>query len=203
MAIVQPSDVEFEFDCDESADTFRGNAMIKAEGVAHLLRGRKLPGVTCSPSAGEIAARARERWRDVLPAVLADDSGICAHGLDYRPGVLSARYGNTPGQPPISDEERNDLLMREIARGDNRRCHYVCNAVLMMNEWTHLTAQATWHGTILPERAPGSTGFGYDPIVWLEEHQCSVAQLSQEQKNVSSHRAQALRALARAAGWIT
>ena len=51
-----------------------------------------------------------------------------------------------------------------------------------------------WEGIILEEER-GSYGFGYDPLFWLEEHQCSSAELEPEIKNKHSHRAQALKLL--------
>jgi len=57
---------------------------------------------------------------------------------------------------------------------------------------TPLICQASWEGTILT--APrGDGGFGYDPIFWVEEHQCTAAELTPEQKHAISHRGKAIR----------
>jgi XTP/dITP diphosphohydrolase len=72
---------------------------------------------------------------------------------------------------------------------------------MMFDPTRWLQSQETWQGSILHERRSGSTGFGYDPLVWLEDYGCSVAEISQHQKDMVSHRAKAVRALVRAAGW--
>jgi len=41
----------------------------------------------------------------------------------------------------------------------------------------------------------GDGGFGYDPLFWLEDKNCSAAELSLEEKNKISHRAIALQAM--------
>ena len=40
-----------------------------------------------------------------------------------------------------------------------------------------------------------TTGFGYDPIFYVDEYGCTTAQLSPEEKNKVSHRGNALRAM--------
>jgi XTP/dITP diphosphohydrolase len=62
------------------------------------------------------------------------------------------------------------------------------------NDPTPLIAQASWEGTLLSEPA-GENGFGYDPIFWLEDKQCTSAELESEIKDQLSHRGQALRKL--------
>jgi XTP/dITP diphosphohydrolase len=37
----------------------------------------------------------------------------------------------------------------------------------------------------------GQGGFGYDPVFYLPDHECTMAQLPQEEKNRISHRARA------------
>ena len=62
------------------------------------------------------------------------------------------------------------------------------------NDPTPIVCQASWEGRIL-EAESGSNGFGYDPLFWVEEKQCSSAELAPEVKNQISHRAQALQQL--------
>ena len=57
-----------------------------------------------------------------------------------------------------------------------------------------VTAEGYLYGEIARERA-GSNGFGYDPLFWLPERACTTAQLSPEEKNAISHRANALHEL--------
>jgi XTP/dITP diphosphohydrolase len=124
-----------------------------------------------------------------LPA-LADDSGICAHALEGLPGVLSARYAGEQ-----CDESANNLKLIEALQGKiDRGAHYVCVLVFLNhpNDPEPLIVQTRWYGQIV-EQASGNNGFGYDPHFFLSEQQCTVAQLEPAQKNLISHRGQALR----------
>ncbi|MCG8480139.1 MAG: non-canonical purine NTP pyrophosphatase [Spirochaetales bacterium] len=201
VTIVQPRDVGFRYDCDETGDTFSANAWLKAWGLFRLIRGAVEPHVSVDDDPRRIVELARGAFGSELPPVLADDSGICVHALDNRPGVFSARFGDEPGRPKLDDEARNDLLLEHMHGIAERSSHYVCNACLITAEDRHIQVQETWHGAILAERRPGDTGFGYDPVVWLADYECSVAQLPSTQKDRISHRAKAVRALAAAAGW--
>ncbi|NLM79446.1 MAG: non-canonical purine NTP pyrophosphatase, partial [Ruminococcaceae bacterium] len=51
-------------------------------------------------------------------------------------------------------------------------------------------------GMIAP-RPRGENGFGYDPIFLLPQHNCTMAELKDEEKNRISHRGLALEAMAR------
>lgn len=199
--IVQPRDAGFSFDVVEDGTTFAENAFLKAHSLAMLLRGKKLPGVTLDCSLEELARRIDALFPDRLPPVLADDSGICVHALENRPGVYSARYGNVPGSPPLDDEGRNALLLRELAEKPDavRTAHYVCHAVLYHDPDRFIQVQETWHGEIAREPAYGETGFGYDPLFTIPGYGRTVAQISQDEKDRISHRAKAVTALLRAA----
>jgi XTP/dITP diphosphohydrolase len=59
---------------------------------------------------------------------------------------------------------------------------------------TPLICHGSWEGRILTEEI-GDGGFGYDPLFWCEEHQCSAAELRPEQKAAISHRGKALNEL--------
>ena len=129
-----------------------------------------------------------------LPA-LADDSGICAHALDGAPGVLSARYAGEPANES-SDTANNQKLIKELKGKTNRGAHYVCALVFVnsANDPEPLIVQTRWYGSIIDE-AKGTNGFGYDPHFFLPELGMTAAELAPEQKNVMSHRGQALREL--------
>lgn len=202
ITFTQPKDLGFSFDAEETSDTFSGNSLIKARALAHLTRGELLPGVSCSTDPGSIPALVYQTLGTSTIPVLSDDSGICVRALDDRPGVYSARFGNEAGKPPLTDEERNDVLLDTLTDTMERDAHYVCNATLILDHERWIQVEETWHGTVLTERAPGTTGFGYDPIVWLESYQLSVAQLPQETKDRVSHRARAVQRICAAAGWL-
>lgn len=126
-----------------------------------------------------------------LPA-LADDSGICAHALNGKPGVISARFAGEPA----NDAANNLKLIAEIDHHPDRRAHYVCALVFISspNDPEPLIVQARWYGQIIPE-AKGKHGFGYDPHFYLPDLQLTAAELDPAQKNLISHRGQALREL--------
>ena len=126
-----------------------------------------------------------------LPA-LADDSGICAHALNGRPGVLSARYAGEQGD----DTANNQKLIQDLKKQADRGAHYVCALVFVnsANDPEPIIVQTRWDGQIV-ELPAGSNGFGYDPHFFLPEQNCTAAELEPAQKNVISHRGQALREL--------
>jgi len=128
-----------------------------------------------------------------LPA-LADDSGICAHALENRPGVHSARYAGEPA----NDAANNQKLIRELNNQSDRSAHYVCALVFVKSadDLNPLIVETTWHGVIVNE-AKGSNGFGYDPYFFLPELGKTAAELDPTQKNLISHRGQALQELIR------
>jgi len=126
-----------------------------------------------------------------LPA-LADDSGICAHALDNRPGVHSARYASESA----NDAANNQKLITELNNQSDRSAHYVCVLVFVNNadDPNPLIVETNWHGTIV-DQPKGSNGFGYDPHFFLPELGKTAAELDPEKKNLISHRGQALREL--------
>ncbi len=126
-----------------------------------------------------------------LPA-LADDSGICAHALNGKPGVLSARFAGEKGD----DAANNQKLIQELKDKADRGAHYVCALVFVnsADDPEPLIVQTRWYGQII-DKASGSNGFGYDPHFFLADQNCTAAELDPAQKNLISHRGQALREL--------
>ena len=126
-----------------------------------------------------------------LPA-LADDSGICAHALEGKPGVISARFAGEPAD----DAANNRKLIAELDNHSDRGAHYVCALVFVSSasDPEPLIVQTRWYGQIIPE-AKGTHGFGYDPHFYLPDLQLTAAELDPAQKNLISHRGQALREL--------
>ena len=126
-----------------------------------------------------------------LPAI-ADDSGIEVDALNHAPGIYSARYS---GQ---GDQKNNEKMLKELEgiAEEKRTARYQCVMVFMRDaeDPTPIITQGSFEGRILTEER-GDGGFGYDPIFWLDDKQCSAAELSLEEKNKISHRAKALNAL--------
>tara|TARA_R110000737_G_C14620567_1_gene493001 strand:- start:5957 stop:6559 length:603 start_codon:yes stop_codon:yes gene_type:complete len=125
-----------------------------------------------------------------LPAI-ADDSGLAVDALGGAPGVYSARYAG----PNATDADNIDklLLALQDVKTPLRQARFLCVLVYMRseNDPTPIICQGEWHGEITQQRS-GDSGFGYDPVFWVDQQQCTSAQLSREQKNALSHRGQAL-----------
>ena len=127
-------------------------------------------------------------------AALADDSGIEVDALGGRPGVHSARYAGDGA----SDADNLALLLHELAGvpDPQRGARYRCVLVFLRHpaDPEPVVAHGAWEGHILS--APrGTGGFGYDPIFQPAGLPLAVGELPAQQKNLISHRAQALRAL--------
>jgi XTP/dITP diphosphohydrolase len=144
----------------EEGETFLENALSKAKAV-HAATG--------------------------LPA-LADDSGIEVDALDGGPGARSARYGGEG----LSDRERSQLLLEELRTvpEESRGARFRCVMVLYPAPGTAdeaLVTEGIFHGRIAA-RPSGSNGFGYDPVFYVPERGVTVAEMSEEEKNGTSHR---------------
>jgi XTP/dITP diphosphohydrolase len=128
-----------------------------------------------------------------LPA-LADDSGLCCVALGGAPGVRSARFAGHGA----SDAANNAALVRALQPFTDRRGHYTCVLVAVRSaaDPEPLIADARWPGEVI-DMPRGSHGFGYDPHFWLNEQGCTAAELAPEVKNRISHRALAMREMAR------
>ena len=128
-----------------------------------------------------------------LPSI-ADDSGIEVDAINKAPGIYSARFSGEDA----TDARNNKKLLAELegVATSDRTARYQCVMVYMKSadDPTPIIAQGSLEGRILTE-ARGDGGFGYDPLFWLEDKNCSAAELSLEEKNKISHRAIALQAM--------
>lgn len=163
MELVLESELGVDIDVEETGSTFEENSFLKAETVM------KATG---------------------LPA-LADDSGIAVDALNGEPGIYSARYGFDES---LDDRGRLNLLLKntENVPDDKRQAKFVCVITLVTPQGQTIQARGEVHGMLL--RAPaGENGFGYDPIFYYPPFGKSLAQVSPEEKNRVSHRANALK----------
>jgi XTP/dITP diphosphohydrolase len=126
-----------------------------------------------------------------LPA-LADDSGVCVNALGGAPGVQSARYAGEPK----SDARNNQKLIADLASHADKSAYYYCVLVFVRHadDPQPVIAEGRWNGEMIAD-ARGQGGFGYDAHFWLPAIGKSAAELSSEEKNLLSHRGQALRML--------
>ncbi|WP_460874308.1 RdgB/HAM1 family non-canonical purine NTP pyrophosphatase [Paralcaligenes ginsengisoli] len=132
-----------------------------------------------------------------LPA-LADDSGLCVDCLGGAPGVFSARYALQNGGEK-SDAANNQHLLRMLAPHRDRIASYVAVLVYLRSadDPRPIVAEGVWKGEVV-DTPQGTNGFGYDPYFYLPDLGKTAAQLSPEEKNQFSHRAQALKKLIQA-----
>ncbi len=164
IELVMESELGIDVDVEETGTTFEENSFLKANAVMQA---------------------------SGLPA-LADDSGIAVDALNGEPGVYSARYGF---DDTLDDWGRLQLLLKntEHVPDERRQAQFVCVITLVTPEGEVIQARGEVHGMLL--RAPAGTGgFGYDPIFYYPPYGKTLAEVSPEEKNQVSHRANALRA---------
>ena len=126
------------------------------------------------------------------PAI-ADDSGLCVPILGGAPGIFSARYAGEHGNDAANNEKLLNKLKPLRQDGEAIEGMFVCVLALVEHADDPLPQifQGIWQGEIL-EAARGENGFGYDPLFWVSERNCSSAELNKEQKSKISHRGQAM-----------
>lgn len=127
-------------------------------------------------------------------SAIADDSGIEVDALEGAPGVISARYAGETA----SHRDNLEKLLEELAGvpDSKRSARFHCVLVYLRTDSdpSPIIAQGVWEGAILHQPI-GANGFGYDPIFFVPEKNCSSAQLEPDIKNQLSHRAKALKQL--------
>ena len=151
----------------EDADTFLGNARIKAVAAREACGGL---------------------------ATLADDSGLEVDALDGAPGVWSSRFAGEDATD--ADNNAKLLADLANVPDDQRTARFVCTLVFIDEDGTEQVARGTVEGRI-GHAEQGDGGFGYDPLFWPDvfDGACTLAEVPQARKNEVSHRGNALRQL--------
>jgi XTP/dITP diphosphohydrolase len=124
--------------------------------------------------------------------VIGDDSGLMVDALEGRPGIYSARYAGEPK----NDQNNTDKVLSEL-KGlpeEKRSARFYCALAVAVPGQEPMTVSGTCEGRILEERR-GTNGFGYDPVFYVPEKGVAMAELSSDEKNKISHRANALKKL--------
>ena len=149
-------------DAEETGLSFIENAILKARHAAHAT-GR--------------------------PAI-ADDSGLVVPALGGAPGIYSARYAD--GQGDAANNAKLLDVLKDVPDAE-RGAQFVCCLALVRHadDPLPIICEGLWHGRIL-HAAQGVEGFGYDPLFWVHERDCSSAELPAAEKNQISHRARAM-----------
>ena len=148
---------------DENADSFRGNAILKAGALTQRI-GR-----------GNYA--------------LADDSGLEVDALRGGPGIHSSRYAS----PKATDlDNLNKLLVALRGFGENDRgAQFTCSLILADAKGDIMEFSGICRGRII-HRPKGRAGFGYDPVFVPDGYDRTFSQLGSDVKSRISHRAKAM-----------
>lgn len=166
IEILSLSDIGCDVDIPETADTFEGNALLKARYI----------------------------YDHYHMSCFADDSGLEVDVLNGAPGIYSARYAGKAHDSEANMTKL--LAELEEKNNRHARFRTVIALLLendgVVEE--HLF-EGIVNGTIIRERR-GTAGFGYDPIFQPEGYESTFAELGAEIKNKISHRAKAVEKLA-------
>jgi XTP/dITP diphosphohydrolase len=182
--IILPADLGFTADVDETADTFVGNAFLKASALAAI-----------SPH-----------------PVLSDDSGLQVDALGGAPGVYSARYASLENDPalagapgpqsphiwkdasgkPLPQATANRAKLLDAMKGKpDRKARFRCVLCYLVPGHEAAFYEGVCEGRITAEEK-GEGGFGYDPLFIPEGQDKTFAELPAEVKDALSHRGKAV-----------
>ena len=158
-----PSDEGISFSPDENGSSYIENAQIKAKAL----------------------------WDIVHQPVIADDSGLSVKALGGKPGIHSARYGEENGKK-LSSEEKYMLLLKNMEGTEDRSASFIAALCLILDEERIFIIQESCKGSIALSPS-GTSGFGYDPVFYIDEARRISAELSPDEKDIYSHRGKAAR----------
>jgi XTP/dITP diphosphohydrolase len=173
FTLLLPQDLGFSADVEETGDTFRANALLKAAALA-----------------------------SVCPhPVLSDDSGLEVEALDGAPGLFSARYASLDSGPqgpwldaagkPLPQAAANRAKLLKAMEGQaNRKARFRCVLCYLAPGRPAVFFEGVCEGEIIREERGGG-GFGYDPIIIPKGHDRTFAELPGDVKDALSHRGQA------------
>lgn len=161
--------------------------------VASLPSGVVLPPEDGDTFAANALIKARAASAELKRTVIADDSGIEAAALGGRPGVRSARFAGDDA----TDEQNLNKLIAEVPAGSELR--YAC-AIAFVDGVSERVFFGDCRGRMAAARSGGG-GFGYDPVFLPDDEPepRTMAELSEQEKDLISHRGRALRDFA---GWF-
>ena len=162
LRVIGPADAGPLPAVEETGETFRANAELKARAVA----------------------AATDCW------ALADDSGLEVDALDGAPGVRSARFAGERADD-AANNARLLALLAEPPHAP-RTARFRCVAVVAAPDGTILAAaEGMTEGQVL-EAPRGTAGFGYDPLFLSTDLGVPFGEASLEAKNRVSHRGRAM-----------
>ncbi len=138
---------------------------------------------------GNALIKARYIWEKLQKNCFADDTGLEVKSLNGAPGVFSARYSGIEQNSAANTKK----LLRELEGTEDRSARFRTAVALIINGETFMF-EGILNGRIA--HSPfGYGGFGYDPVFIPQGYDCTLAELSPEEKNRISHRGISLRKL--------
>lgn len=161
--VIAYNDIMPSFEIEETGNTFKENALIKARAVF-------------------------EKLDDKNDMVLSDDSGISVPALGGVPGIYSARYA---GINANAKDNLNKLIQTLQEHHLETTPAYYTAAIALVCKKGEFCVHGWMHGTAIAE-AKGTNGFGYDPMFMPLGYDKTLGELDESVKKAFSHRARAL-----------
>lgn len=163
IKIIAPRDLEISIEVDEDGKTYFENAYKKA--------------IAYQKASGGVLT-------------LADDSGLEVAALDGLPGINSHRFSAKQNASDL--DRRISLLERLLGHPEPWNACFHCEIVIMGSSGNCFRAHGKCEGEIIANER-GTNGFGYDPIFYLPQKGKTMAELTDQEKNQVSHRANAIK----------
>jgi len=161
--VIAFSEILGDMEIVEDADTFKGNALIKARTIYEKLDSEEY-------------------------IVISDDSGISVPLLGGVPGIYSARYA---GEGASDKENLYKLVEAVKEQGVEKTPAYYTAAIAIVSKRGEYVVHGWMHGEVLATTR-GEKGFGYDPMFVPFSYEKTLGELDDEVKKIISHRAKAL-----------
>lgn len=158
LEIVGLADIGFTEEIPETQPTIEGNSLQKAEYLA---------------------------MRFNTPC-FAEDTGLEIEALNDEPGVYSARYASIADGSGESYTDNVQKVLKKMQGVSNRRARFK-TVITYYSGGSYVQFEGITAGEILSETR-GSKGFGYDPIFRPDGYEKTYAEMTLEEKNLTSHR---------------
>jgi len=152
---------------EENANSFIGNALIKARAASSL--------------SGQVC--------------LADDSGLCIESLGGKPGIKSADWAlNDLGKRDFNLAMTRIIALLKKEGSGPWHAFFKCALILYWPDGHYEKFEGKIEGEIVwPGR--GKNGHGYDPIFLPSGYKVTFGEMDRWEKNKISHRGKALEKL--------
>ena len=165
--VIPYSDILGSFDIEETGDSFKQNAILKAKFVNNKLKEKKY---------------------DKPYIVISDDSGITVPALDNEPGIYSARYASINA----TDKQNNEKLISKLKEKNLTEAPaYYTAALAIAYKDSYYTTHGWMYGKVIDKQI-GDGGFGYDPMFIPDGFEKTLGELDKKYKKEISHRTKAL-----------